>query len=208
MKRVHGQTMHRRIRGLAIALSLAWPLETACLTDHSADEGTRSGMILSAKRMPDGKQWTTDNLNVATGQSYCYQDAEANCRRYGRLYTWESAQRGCRSLGDGWRLPTNDEWQQLAKHYGGVRDDSNDTGKAAYTALVIGGVSGFNALLGGSRDADGLNARLEAHGFYWTASETDLASAWFYNFGRGGLALNRHRDGNKQMAVSVRCIDE
>lgn len=207
MRRVHDQTMHRRLRGLAIALSLAWPWQTACSTD-SADDGTKSGMILSAKRMPDGKQWTTDNLNVATDQSYCYQDAEANCRRYGRLYTWESAQKGCRSLGDGWRLPTNDEWQQLAKHYGGVRDDSNDTGKAAYTALVIGGGSGFNALLGGSRDADGLNARLEAHGLYWTASESDLASAWLYNFGRGGLALNRHRGGNKQMAVSVRCIND
>ena len=27
-------------------------------------------------------------------------------------------------------------------------------------------------------------------------------SAWLYNFGKGGLSLNRHRDGNKQMAIS------
>jgi uncharacterized protein (TIGR02145 family) len=33
--------------------------------------------------MPDGKKWTTANLNVDTDGSYCYEDAELNCRRYG-----------------------------------------------------------------------------------------------------------------------------
>ena len=51
-------------------------------------------------------------------------------------------------------------------------------------------------------------ARLEAHGFYWTASASGATSAWFYNFGKGGLSLNRHPDGNKLMALSVRCVRE
>ena len=110
--------------------------------------------------------------------SYCYEDAEQNCRRYGRLYTWESARRGCQSLGDGWRLPTDDEWRQMAKRYGGVSEDSDDKGKAAYKALLAGGSSGFNAVLGGGRSDDGQYARLEAHGFYWTASENDAATGW------------------------------
>jgi uncharacterized protein (TIGR02145 family) len=156
--------------------------------------------------MADGKQWTTHNLNVKTVPSYCYEDAEKNCLEYGRLYTWESARRGCQSLGDGWRLPTNDEWRQMAKHYGGVREDSDDSGKAAYQALLIGGDSGFNALLGGGRSEDGQYARLQAHGFYWTASESDPATAWFYNFGHGGLSLNRHSVGEKKSAFSVRCV--
>jgi uncharacterized protein (TIGR02145 family) len=157
--------------------------------------------------MPDGRQWTLTNLSVATDPSYCHGDAAENCRRYGRLYTWESARRGCRSLGNGWRLPTNDEWRQLAKCFGGVRDDSEDSGKAAFEALLIGGRSGFGAQLGGNRaPEDGRYARLEAHGFYWTASESGPAGAWFYNFGRGGLSLNRHRDGDKRMAISARCI--
>jgi uncharacterized protein (TIGR02145 family) len=158
--------------------------------------------------MADGKQWTTHNLSVKTVPSYCYEDAEMNCLQYGRLYTWESARRACQSLGEGWRLPTNDEWRQMVKHYGGVREDSIDSGKAAYTALLLGGSSGFNALLGGGRSADGQYARLEAHGFYWTASESDPARAWFYNFGHGGLSLNRHNDGEKQRAFSVRCVRE
>ena len=43
--------------------------------------------------MADGKEWTTQNLNVATEGSFCYADAEVDCRRYGRLYTWESARK-------------------------------------------------------------------------------------------------------------------
>ena len=50
---------------------------------------------------------------------------------------------GARSLGTGWRLPTDDEWRRLAKHYGGVHGDSSDAGKGAYNALLIGGRSGF-----------------------------------------------------------------
>jgi len=140
--------------------------------------------------------------------SYCYEDKEQNCRRYGRLYTWESARRVCQSLGDGWRLPTDDEWLQMAKHYGAVSADSDDKGKAAYKALMSGGSSGFDALLGGGRDDGGQYARLDAHGFYWTASECDANSGWFYNFGRGGQALHRQSGGEKQRAFSVRCIRE
>jgi uncharacterized protein (TIGR02145 family) len=174
----------------------------------SAPAQKASGTVYSSKRMADGKQWTTRNLDVNITPSYCYADAELNCRRYGRLYTWESARRACQSLGDGWRLPTDDEWRQMAKVYGGVSEDSEDKGKAAYKALLAPGTSGFNALLGGGRSDGGHYARLEAHGFYWTASESDPASGWFYNFGRGGLALHRQSGGGKQQAFSVRCVKE
>jgi uncharacterized protein (TIGR02145 family) len=209
MNSVHDKTRPIRVRTALIALSIAIAsLGASCSTHRSAKDQNTTNTIYSDKRMADGKQWMTDNLNVNTVPSYCYEDAELNCRRYGYLYTWQSAQRGCQSLGDGWRLPTEDEWRQMAKHYGGVREDSDDNGKAAYKALLIGGSSGFNAVLGGGRSNDGQFARLEAHGFYWTASESDPAGAWFYNFGRGGLALYRQREGEKQMALSVRCIKE
>ena len=77
--------------------------------------GAVSVLAAGFQRMPYGKQWTTENLNVTTERSYCYENSEQNCRRYGRLYTWESAQQACRALGGGWRLPTNEEWRQLAK---------------------------------------------------------------------------------------------
>ena len=160
----------------------------------------------SARRMPDGKEWMIQNLTTTTVPSYCYEDAERNCGRYGRLYTWESARSGCRSLGQGWRLPTEEEWRQLASHYGGTSADTD--GKKAFKALLAEGDSGFNAVLGGGRSESGEYARLEAHGFYWTASESGPATGWFYNFGKGGQALHRQRDGEKQRAFSVRCVKE
>src|SRR5262249_20172308 len=112
-------------------------------------------------RMADGKQWMTQNLNVKTVASYCYEDAEQNCRQYGRLYTWESARRACQSLGDGWRLPTNTEWRQMAKHYGGGREESDDRGKAAYKAPSAPGGSGFKTLVSGGRAATDTRAPSE-----------------------------------------------
>jgi uncharacterized protein (TIGR02145 family) len=179
------------IRVLAGVLSIAIS-SAACATS-----------TISSVRMADGKEWTAENLNVDAPPSYCYDDTEANCGRYGRLYTWESAQRACQLLGNGWRLPTDDEWRQMATRYGGLMGDSED--KATFEALMSGGTAGFNAVLGGNR-FDGQYARLEAHGIYWTASETDPATAAAYNFGKNGQAVNRHPQFQKQMAVSVRCV--
>lgn len=198
-----------RTGAVAIALSIACGLvvATASSAQRSPDDQNLSGAIASSKRMADGKEWTTANLNVNTPSSYCYDDAEANCRRYGRLYTWESAQHGCQSLGNGWRLPTDDEWREMATRYGGLGNHSPAKGKAAYTALLSGGTSGFNAVLGGNR-WDGTYDRLERHGIYWTASENDSATAPFYNFGKGSAALYRQPQGHKQMGMSVRCVRE
>jgi uncharacterized protein (TIGR02145 family) len=179
----------------------------SCATTRSPRSGDVGDAINSSKLMPDGKQWTTENLNLDITDSYCYAGVELNCRRYGRLYSWRSAQIACRLLGEGWRLPTNDDWNQLANHYGGIRDASPELGRPAYEALSLGGSSGFNALLGGGRATEGAQyARLDAHGFYWTASETGPSTAWFYNFGKGQLSLGRHDDGEKQEAFSVRCV--
>lgn len=197
-----------QVHGASIALvmalgSMSVPLERLSARGHGA-----APTEYSTKRMADGKEWTTQNLNVNIVPSYCYEDADLNCRRYGRLYTWESAQRACPSLGDGWRLPREDEWRQMAKHYGGVSEDADDKGEAAYKALLAGGNSGFNAMLGGGRSDTGQYARKEAHGFYWTASESDAANGWFYNFAAGGRALHRQSGGEKHWAFSVRCVRE
>jgi uncharacterized protein (TIGR02145 family) len=200
--------MQPRFFAAAAVLSIVLgAIGSVVATLRSANDQASSG-TLAFRRMADGKEWTTTNLNVNVQPSYCYDDAEPNCSRYGRLYSWATAQRGCRSLGNDWRLPSDDEWRQMAKYYGGVLEDSNDSGKATFTALFIGGSAGFNAVFGGSRMPDGQYDRLTAHGLYWTASETGPATAWLYNFGKGGQALSRHRGGQKQIGASVRCVRE
>ena len=170
-------------------------------TDIAAADG------LPSKRMADGKEWTTKNLDVEVAPSFCYDESVDNCRKYGRLYTWDAARRACPALGDRWRLPTNDEWRGLGVAYGGLREDTADKGRAAYEALVTGGRSGFDVVFGGGRsDKDRQYQRIDAHGFYWTATESAANTAWIYNFGRHGVSMNRHADAEKLQAYAVRCI--
>lgn len=166
----------------------------------------RDGNRYPIKKMLDSNIWMTANLKLNIPDSYCYENVKENCEQYGRLYTWESAQKGCTLLGEGWRLPTNDEWRQLAKYCGGFPEDSSESRKKAYKALLYRGSIEFNALLGGGREADGKYARLNAHGFYWTATESDSSTAWFCNFGKGSQSLYRQNDGEKLEALSVRCV--
>jgi uncharacterized protein (TIGR02145 family) len=184
--------MTRHVRLASVALSLA---------------ATVAAGEPSFKRLADGKEWTTRNLDVDVPPSSCYDGVADNCRKYGRLYTWESAQQACPALGDRWRLPTNDEWRALGVAYGGIREETADKGRAAYEALITGGRSGFDVVLGGGRnDKDLQYARIDAHGFYWTATASGAETAWFYNFGRNGVSMNRHADGEKRGAFAVRCI--
>lgn len=163
------------------------------------------GNTYTSKRIA-GRRWMTRNLFLKASGSYCYDEIDTNCSRYGRLYTWYAAKKACNSLGAGWRLPTSDEWREMAQQYGGVGDDVGTTGRSAYRALLRGGSAKFDALLGGNRDPDGKYRRRDAHGFYWSATEGDTDGAWFYNFAKGSQALYRHGDGNKSRACSVRCV--
>jgi hypothetical protein len=54
--------------------------------------------------MADGKQWTTDNLNVNTPPSYCYEDSELK-RRRGRVVS------RLEKVGDSRRTTSGASWQ-------------------------------------------------------------------------------------------------
>jgi uncharacterized protein (TIGR02145 family) len=166
----------------------------------------RDGNRYPIKLMLDGKLWITANLKLIIPDSYCYENIMENCEQYGRLYTWNSAQNSCTSVGEGWRLPTIDEWRLLAKLYGGFPEDSSENRKKAYNALLYVGISEFNAVLGGGRGTNGNDARLNAHGFYWTATECDSTTAWFCNFAKGSQSLYLQSGGEKLEAFSVRCV--
>lgn len=168
--------------------------------------GQRPDAPVATRTMADGQTWTMRNLDVTHAASFCYADDEANCRRYGRLYTWESAAQACQTLGAGWRLPTDDDWRQLARRYGGAPGDDGRLGAEAYEALLAGGRSAFAAVLGGGRSGEGEYARGDAHGFYWTATENSPDTAVYYNFGKGSRGLYRQMGGEKVRAFAVRCI--
>lgn len=160
----------------------------------------------------NGPIWMTQNLNHAIPDSWCYDDEPQKCRRYGRLYTWESAQSACSKLG--WRLPTDQEWQAITKRFGGATNsDLLNEGQRAYEALIDGGTTGFNVLLGGFRYPEHPNYHLTfglgEQGTYWTATEASILTAWSYTFSFFyGSVYRQHELDSKNHGKSSRCVKD
>ena len=60
----------------------------------------------------EGKTWMAENLKFRTDSSFCYNDDESMCQKYGRLYTWAGAKEACPV---GWHLPSREDWNDLRK---------------------------------------------------------------------------------------------
>ncbi len=150
--------------------------------------------------------WLGKNLNYSTDDSWCYLELPQACQRAGRLYTWEAAKNACPA---GWHLPSDEEWQQLARTAGGYYDfvDSKEigSGNTGFRQLIEGGPLQFNALLGGYRDTDGSFLYLGAYGNYWSATESGGGVAYVFDF--FGVNERLDRGGNDQgVGLSVRCL--
>jgi uncharacterized protein (TIGR02145 family) len=173
-----------------------------------------------------GKRWMAENLNYKPDwKSNCYgndyDDGDGNgtsyCNKYGKLYDWNTAQTICPV---GWRLPTREDWDSLARAAGGERRHLDNAWygagkrlKAAngwneYNGEDGGGTDddGFSALPGGSRFSRGEYFKGEGgRGVWWTASERGKSDAYYRDM------YSRYDDEyegflNKGHGFSVRCV--
>lgn len=201
-------------RDKSLALSCRCVKSTTPPLQHAGTfTDTRDGQTYQWVRLKDGKKWMTQNLNFETSDSWCYNNERKNCREYGRLYTWKAAQKACP---DGWRLPSDEEWWTMTGYYGMAyntesgqqKNESPDSGKAAYSALKKGGESGFLALLGSMRFIDEkFIDPLGRNGYYWTSSAYSPSGAWHYVFSK--TYANVIRQGfSKNSGQSCRCLQD
>lgn len=61
------------------------------------------------------QDWLGADLKYQTPTSFCYDNEEENCQKYGRLYSLSQAQMACPT---GWRLPTEMDWRTLEQTLG------------------------------------------------------------------------------------------
>ena len=169
------------------------------------------GTTYTWKVMDDGKKWLTRNLNVEVDNSWCYENDPNYCELYGRLYTWEAAKKACLTLGDNWRLPSDEDWKKLAIEYGGYHDwkTGKDIGNPmeAYQALMEEGGSDFAALLAGWRDPNGNFDYLGDNGIFWSSSLRDSSDARGFGFYRKNSIMARG-NGDWNFGHSVRCLQD
>jgi len=155
--------------------------------------------------------WMTENLNYKIDGSWCYNNDEANGKKYGRLYTWDAAKAACPV---GWHLPTRQEWDELLATVGGSsiagkklkaksgwshqKDRSSGNGTDDF---------GFSALPGGYRDSNGNFANAGSNGYWWTATENGSNYAYYRNMhsiNDDVYEYNNYKDNG----YSARCVKD
>jgi uncharacterized protein (TIGR02145 family) len=201
---INNRTHRALFLASALCLAAAWLSLSAAQTSGGSGTFTDTRDGKTYKTVTIGaKRWMAENLNIKTEGSWCYDNKESNCDKYGRLYDWGAAMRACPS---GWHLPTHMEWDDLVK--------SADGNKAGKTLKSSSGwknrgnetdTYGFSALPGGLRLSDGIFYNAGDDGSWWTATEYDASDAYARHMDYDNANVYPY-NLNKNGAFSVRCV--
>lgn len=182
----------------------------------------------SYKVVKIGKQiWMAQNLNFETDDSYCYDDQEENCAKYGRLYTWTAAMDGegwfsgdAVGCGDGkkcsptypvhgicptgWHLPSSDECEALLTTVGKDNASTVLFSKTGWDGGRNGTDKyGFSALPAGGKVDFGVYLGVGTETWFWTSTEKYASSA---DVMRLEYSIAMLDDDGKFAGYSVRCV--
>ena len=135
--------------------------------------------------------------------------ATTNYSTYGVLYNWTAAQSACPS---GWHLPSDAEWTTFTNDLGGASvagGKLKEAGTAHWNSPNIGATneSGFTALPGGYRTANGVFGTIGIGGRWWSSPQSDGNDAWCRTLASNSSRCRVDRnDYNKERGFSVRCV--
>ena len=170
--------------------------------------------------------WMAENLNYVTEEgSLCYEFKEANCTKYGRLYTWAAAvgkaEKDCGynhecDLGaenvrgicpEGWHLPSEKEWGTLlstgvsAMALKSYTSDWADGGSGAdmlgFSALPAGANFGYNQFYRSKG----------SYAFFWSSTAENAAGAFAISIMYNSNKVTR-KYYPKVMGMSIRCVKD
>jgi len=157
------------------------------------------------KTVKIGKQtWMAKNLNIEIGNSKCYDNDPANCKKYGRLYDWETAMKACPK---GWHLPSNEEFEVLDEVVGaknlkatsGWKENGNGEDKFGFSALP-GGI--------GYSESDGIFEHIGYNGYWWSATESNANKAYVWYIDDDNEIVHRDYGSKGDLLLSVRCVQD
>ena len=174
-------------------------------TESFTDE--RDGKVYKTVKI-DNKIWMAENLNYASENSWCYNDDEKKCDKYGRLYAMDAAIKACPK---GWKIPSDDDWDILINNHG-TKDNVGGFLKEAGTAnwktpnVGASNTGGFTALpagrklMNGTYDNEGITAT------FWSLFK-DKSNAWGRHISYDAANLKGFNSPELK-AYSLRCVKE
>ncbi|MDE7074408.1 MAG: fibrobacter succinogenes major paralogous domain-containing protein, partial [Odoribacter sp.] len=116
------------------------------------------------------------------------EDDGVDYERYGNLYEWETACKVCEELEDGWRLPSDEDWQDLERALGmGSGEAASDGWRGSGVAdLLRQGEEGTglafqmsgNASFGG-RNYDLMVAYVKEKAYFWSSTRNEDGTVYY-----------------------------
>jgi len=165
--------------------------------------------------------WMAENLRVTHAPDgrdifyFDYNDDSTDVATYGRLYEWVRLMHTSQTEGsqgicpDGWHVPSDAEWEELASSLGGANVAGGKmkvSGTDYWLAPNTGATnsSGFNAKAAG--EWDGVKYWLrEKYSIYWSSTSTGTNTALYRYLSYQDTELTSY-DYFKNLAYSVRCV--
>ncbi len=179
------------------------------MTDNLNADKFRNGDIIPETRTI--ADWKRAGFNQQPAWCY-YNNDSINKTKFGKLYNWYAVNDPRGLAPKGWHIPFDAEWTNLANNLGGINiagGKLKSSGTLDWQSPNTNATnsSGFAGLPGGSRNFDGSINSLGRNGFWWTATQNDALSAWYWYLGFDFESVARY-DYNKENGFSVRCIKD
>jgi len=171
-------------------------------------------------QVTDSTQWE----NLTTG-AWCYYNNDASNRPfYGKLYNWYAVN-DLRGLAPaGYHVPSDAEWNKLAKC---IDPSADTTCQNCIQSATAGGAmkvfcciwqspntgatnsSGFSALPGGHRSYNNSTNfyGVDFMGYWWSSTQQNTPNAWYRGLSSGYSGIARFSD-HKTLGQSVRCLKD
>ena len=180
-------------------------------------------------------EWFVQNLNWA-GAGHPYGKIEALGAPLGRIYSWNEAVQGQTAANgpgqgpqgvcpQGWSLPTNEDWAELASHVAqknlGFLDNWDGLANAlcAYAKLnedyiwpysprsEKDNAAEWNGLPGGRSSNNGNRyTGYKEYGFWWSASQANANEAYYRYVYYDNNQVPYHAIDKESFGASVRCV--
>lgn len=151
-----------------------------------------------------------------SSSAYSYYDNDSMyIDDYGFLYNWYAARNFRGLCPEGWRVPTDSDWDVLVEYLGGRFEAG---GKLKTTGIIEVGTglwqdpnegatneSGFSAIPGGHRLTGGQYQWIRRTATFWNHTELNDTSAWTRRMSYNNSEVIRANQ-SKGMGFSVRCM--
>lgn len=153
----------------------------------------------------DRWEWRMLEKDEIPGYGF-YNDDQQYDEKYGKLYNWYVIKHG-NIAPEGWRVPTEEDWEQLIKFVGGEYETGKKLKSISGWSEDGNGIDevGFNATPGGYRDVDGSYRGIgESVSFLSSSEHPSMAITY-------GLSYNRNMSkgfGPKRSGRYIRLIKE